>query len=132
MKPNLRKLIDREEFDYHALLSALEGYASPRAKITQLLQKGAIIRVKKGLYVFGEDFHTECNAFEIYSVPIQTILRNIMTSLIFGILPLTQTGLHGYMTTPAMIPMMMDTLANIEYVIMIQYIYMTPFKLIPN
>jgi hypothetical protein len=43
-----------EEFDYQTLLDAVRGYAYPRAKISSLLAKGTIIRVKKGLYVFGE------------------------------------------------------------------------------
>jgi predicted transcriptional regulator of viral defense system len=50
----IRTLIPREEFDYQMLLDALKGYARPRDKITQWLKRGVIIRVKKGLYVFGE------------------------------------------------------------------------------
>ncbi|MCM2357462.1 MAG: hypothetical protein NDI77_04885 [Geobacteraceae bacterium] len=46
--------IPYEEFDYQTLLDAIKGYAQPRMKISSLLAKGAIIRVKKGLYVFGE------------------------------------------------------------------------------
>ncbi len=53
---NLRKKIPQEEFDYQTLLSGLEGYARPRDKISDLLKKGTIIRVKKGLYVFGEEY----------------------------------------------------------------------------
>ena len=52
----LRNQIRREEFDYPALVSALSGYASPRDRVTALLRSGAIIRVKKGLYVFGEPY----------------------------------------------------------------------------
>jgi predicted transcriptional regulator of viral defense system len=52
----LRKQIDREEFDYLALMDALSGYASPRDKVTQLLETGVILRVKKGLYVFGDAY----------------------------------------------------------------------------
>ena len=51
----LRQQIDREEFDYPALMDALSEYASPRSKVTVLLRSGEIIRVKKGLYVFGDD-----------------------------------------------------------------------------
>ena len=42
-----------EEFDYQALLAALNGYARPRDRITELIRKGEIIRVKKGIYVPG-------------------------------------------------------------------------------
>jgi len=52
---NLQKAIGREEFDYLALMSALGDYANPRDKVTSLLRQGVIVRVKKGLYVFGDD-----------------------------------------------------------------------------
>lgn len=42
-----------EEFDYQALLAALDGYARPRDRITELIRKGDIVRVKKGIYVPG-------------------------------------------------------------------------------
>jgi hypothetical protein len=51
---DLRRQIPFEEFDYQILLDALRGYAHPRKKITSLLRRGEIIRVKKGLYLFGE------------------------------------------------------------------------------
>ncbi len=47
--------IPREEFDYQSLLDALSGYARPRGKITALLRDGVIVRIKKGLYVFGRE-----------------------------------------------------------------------------
>jgi hypothetical protein len=49
----LRKTIGREEFDYPLLVSALSPYLAIDQKINELLKSGAIIRVKKGLYVFG-------------------------------------------------------------------------------
>jgi len=55
MNEPVRKLIPYEEFDYQTLMGALKGYAHPRDRITTLLRKGSIIRIKKGLYVFGED-----------------------------------------------------------------------------
>jgi hypothetical protein len=54
MEPDLRQQIGREEFDYPALMSALASYANPRDKVTSLLRRGTVVRVKKGLYVFGE------------------------------------------------------------------------------
>jgi hypothetical protein len=41
--------------DYQFLMQALHEYRSPRAKVTQLLKKGDLIRVKKGLYVLAEN-----------------------------------------------------------------------------
>jgi len=52
----IRKQIPQEEFDYQTLLHCLKGYERPRDKIRALLKSNAIIRIKKGLYVFGPDF----------------------------------------------------------------------------
>ncbi|RJP24778.1 MAG: hypothetical protein C4529_02195 [Deltaproteobacteria bacterium] len=52
---SLRHRIPWEEFDYQTLIDALPGYSRPRAKITALLRNGDIVRVKKGLYVFGQE-----------------------------------------------------------------------------
>lgn len=68
----LRKTIPWEEFDYQALLQALQDYAYPRDKITDLLAKGIVVRVKKGLYVFGDAYRTRP-----YS-------REILANLIYG------------------------------------------------
>ncbi|WP_303720376.1 hypothetical protein [Malonomonas rubra] len=68
----LRKTIPWEEFDYQALLQALKDYACPRDKITDLLAKGVIVRVKKGLYIFGDAYRTHP-----YS-------REILANLIYG------------------------------------------------
>ena len=51
---NLKSRITGGEFDYLALLHALREYARPRDRITDLLRQGEIVRVKKGIYVFGE------------------------------------------------------------------------------
>lgn len=56
MNGSLRKKIPLEEFDYQALMGALDEYACPRDKVTDLLAKGIIIRVKKGLYIFGSEY----------------------------------------------------------------------------
>lgn len=56
MMEQIRRQISQEEFDYQTLLHCLRDYARPRDKIRALLKSGAIIRVKKGLYVFGPDY----------------------------------------------------------------------------
>lgn len=56
MIERIRKYIPYEEFDYQTLSGVLKDYANPRDKITDLLRKKVIVRVKKGLYVFGEDY----------------------------------------------------------------------------
>jgi len=50
----IRREITGEIFDYQVLTTALSGYSKPRDKITKLLASGAIVRIKKGLYCFGE------------------------------------------------------------------------------
>lgn len=56
MMRELRRQVNGEIFDYQILKDALAGYAAPRDHLTILLKKGDVIRVKKGLYVFGEDW----------------------------------------------------------------------------
>jgi len=56
MIEELRKTVKGEEFDYQALLSALRDYRYPRNRINKLLRRGDVIRVKKGIYVFGERY----------------------------------------------------------------------------
>ena len=54
MLEDLRSLVVAEELDYPLLMNYLGGYSKPRDKLTRWLKSGAIIRVKKGLYVFGK------------------------------------------------------------------------------
>ncbi|HBB91279.1 MAG TPA: hypothetical protein DC042_06065 [Bacteroidales bacterium] len=56
MDLDIRRRIELEEFDYQTLSSLLSGYSNPRMKINALLKKAEIIRVKKGIYVFGEKY----------------------------------------------------------------------------
>lgn len=50
----VRKHIETEEFDYPLLMEALRSYQKPRDAISRLLVAKSILRVKKGLYVFGD------------------------------------------------------------------------------
>ena len=72
MIENIRKKIQHEEFDYQTLLDCLKNYARPRDKISDLLKKGVIVRVKKGLYIFGDEYRRRP-----YS-------REILANLIYG------------------------------------------------
>ena len=49
----IKNKIQHSEFDYIALTGALSGYANPRNQISKLIRNGDIVRVKKGIYVFG-------------------------------------------------------------------------------
>lgn len=68
----LRRKISYEEFDYQTLMDCLQDYARPRDKISALLKKGVIIRVKKGLYIFGEAYRR------------QPYSRELLANLMYG------------------------------------------------
>lgn len=68
----LRKMANVEEIDYQFLLAALRDYSRPRDKISAWLKSGELIRVKKGLYVFGE---------QIAQAPFS---QEILANLIYG------------------------------------------------
>ena len=53
---DIRSRIQTEIFDYQTLTDALKELSSPRDKTTLLLRQGVIVRVKKGLYVFGDKY----------------------------------------------------------------------------
>jgi hypothetical protein len=72
MIPQLRKAIPQEEFDYGLLMYALSSLKNPRQKVTAMLQQGHIIRVKKGIYAWGEPWRRR---------PIQL---EILANLIYG------------------------------------------------
>ena len=72
MNEDLRQAIPFEEFDYQALMGALADYARPRDKVTDLLAKGIIVRVKKGLYIFGEKWRRK------------PFSREILANLLYG------------------------------------------------
>ncbi len=50
---HIRSKIEGEVFDYTQLILALSHYSKPRDAVTSLLKRGQIIRVRKGLYIFG-------------------------------------------------------------------------------
>jgi predicted transcriptional regulator of viral defense system len=68
----LQKSIPYEEFDYQTLLDAIQGYARPRMKISGMLAKGDIVRVKKGLYILGK------------SLRRRPFCRELLANLIYG------------------------------------------------
>ncbi len=51
----LQKISPFREVDYFQLKNALHEYANPHTKIQQLLTTGALIRIKKGLYVLDDN-----------------------------------------------------------------------------
>ena len=60
------------EFDYAAIMWALKDYKRPRDKLSGLLYRGEIIRVKKGIYTLGSDLRQGM------------ISREVLANLIYG------------------------------------------------
>lgn len=53
---HLRERAPGNELDYGFVMDCLKDYVAPRAKLTRILNSGALIRVKKGLYVFSAPY----------------------------------------------------------------------------
>lgn len=57
--PGLAILLEKapsEELDYGFVMECLKDYKNPRVKLNHLLKIQAIVRVKKGIYIFGRKF----------------------------------------------------------------------------
>lgn len=54
-----------EIFDYQYLANYLKNLKKPRDKITSLVSEGKIIRLKKGLYIFGEKWRRAPLSLEV-------------------------------------------------------------------
>ncbi len=65
MLKNILQRTISAEFDYNLLISCLSDYKNPRKKITKLLKNKDIIRVKKGLYVFGPEITERSYSLEV-------------------------------------------------------------------
>jgi hypothetical protein len=55
----LATLLDKapsEELDYGFVMSCLATYKNPRVKLHHLLKIGALVRIKKGIYLIGKKF----------------------------------------------------------------------------
>jgi predicted transcriptional regulator of viral defense system len=77
------------EIDYQFVMDCLQNYGSPRSKLTRLLKSGALIRVKKGLYLLGPKFkHSpyclEALANMIYGPSYISLERALQ---IYGLIP---------------------------------------------
>jgi predicted transcriptional regulator of viral defense system len=57
--PGLEVLLEKapkEELDYGFVIECLRQYKNPRVKLNHLLKIKALIRIKKGIYIFGQKF----------------------------------------------------------------------------
>lgn len=68
----IRIKIEQEVFDYTQLMSVLVEYKKPRDVVTSLIKTEQIIRIRKGLYIFGKTWRRK------------VIEREMLANLIFG------------------------------------------------
>ena len=94
----MRRNVGGEVFDYQVLLDALAEYRKPRDKITRLLAGEVIVRVKKGLYCFGEPFRRE------------PLSREYLANLIYG--P-SYVSLEYALSHHGLIPERVETITSI-------------------
>ena len=96
----LRKQAKANELTYSFVMDCLSDYKSPRAKLTQLLKSQALIRVKKGLYVFNHPL-------------IQgDVCKELLANLIFG--P-SYVSLEWAMSYYGMIPERVEEVTSITF-----------------
>lgn len=69
---HIRSVIDQDIFDYTQLMLALTEYRKPRDLLTSLMKEGRIVRIRKGLYIFGDSYRRR---------PIPT---EMLANLIYG------------------------------------------------
>lgn len=69
---DIREQAPTDILDYQQLVSVLHEYSKPRDRISSLLADGGLVRVRKGLYVFGKRYRR---------VPI---CREVLANLIYG------------------------------------------------
>jgi hypothetical protein len=68
----VRLSIGQEIFDYTQLMMALTRYRKPRDVVTDLLKKNQIVRIRKGLYIFGPLWQR------------QTVSAETLANLVYG------------------------------------------------
>ena len=68
----IRQKIEFEVFDYTQLMSLLRNYKKPKDAISLMIQKGEILRIRKGLYIFGDLWRR------------QVVSREVLANLIYG------------------------------------------------
>ncbi len=94
----LRKLAGQEEIDYGFVMSALSHYAAPRDKITAWLKSKELLRVKKGLYVFG------------HNIALRPYSKEVLANLIYGPSAISMNYALSYY---GLIPERVNTVTNI-------------------
>ncbi len=61
----IRKKAKTEEFDHLFLMDCLSIYKQPKDKLSKLIKANKLIRVKKGIYVFGKEYQQRPYSLEV-------------------------------------------------------------------
>lgn len=69
---DIREGVRSDVLDYQQLMTFLTGYAKPRDRISAFLADGSLVRVRKGLYVFGDRYRRAL------------VSRELLANLIYG------------------------------------------------
>jgi hypothetical protein len=88
MNPSYLELPFDHYFDYAFLLGVLKEYRSPRDKITLMIKRGEIIRIRKGLYIRARQFGGLVSPVEITNAvygPSYVSLQYALSN--YGIIP---------------------------------------------
>lgn len=88
MTPAYLKLPDNHCFDHQLLLDVLKTYRSPRDKISLMLRRGEIVRIRKGLYVRSREFGGRIEPVEVAGAiygPSYVSLEYALS--VYGIIP---------------------------------------------
>lgn len=96
----LKKSITAKYFDFQNLKTAIVGQTNERRFIGQLIKKGYILRVKKGLYVWGEQLDSGG-----YS-------KEILANLIYG--P-SYISLESALSFHGLIPERVETVTSVTF-----------------
>jgi len=96
----LKKSITAKYFDFQNLKAAIVGQTNERRFIGRLIKKGYIVRVKKGLYVWGEQLDSGG-----YS-------KEILANLIFG--P-SYISLESALSLHGLIPERVETVTSVTF-----------------
>lgn len=94
----LHQLIPTKHFDYQRLMAALSEHSHPRRLVGSLMKKGHIIRIKKGLYVWGE------------AVDRAPYSRELLANLVYG--P-SYVSLESALSFHSLIPERVATLTSV-------------------
>lgn len=123
-----------EEIDYVYLVTTLQEWAAPRNVISRMVNAGDIIRVKKGIYVFGPNYAKRPYSLEILANKVYgpSYLSREYALSFWGIIPegvkevtCSTTGKNKSFSTPVG-RFSYHHLSPIHYAVGITYVKITP------